>query len=84
MIKKISNKLLPCPFCGSGAFFDTYDITDFKSYLKNEIRYGILVICSNKNCAACMTGVSKKDAQKAWNRRISKRSICLTSKEVTA
>ncbi len=69
--KKISKKLSPCPFCGSGTFFDTYDIITFSEYMMaKEIRVGVLAICANKECGASLFGSSKKDVMKKWNTRV--------------
>ena len=56
-MKNKMTKLLPCPFCGSEAQ------TEFTAHESPAIE------CSDINCSAIISGETKKDAVKNWNKR---------------
>ena len=65
---KISEKIKPCPFCGSEAEIEDNSLSNLKYFT---------VKCSNENCGAsvhfCGKSESREEILSAWNNR----TICL-------
>lgn len=62
----MTEKLLPCPFCGGEAILES-----------NKLRYGTIYSAYCQKCGAEITGFSEHEAIVPWNRRPDARQLAL-------